>query len=286
MRFPAIPRSVVITGCSTGIGAAAAVVLRDRGWTVYPTARKAADLDALRAQGFIAIELDVADSDSVQAAAKQVLSESDGKIGAVINNAGFGQPGAMEDLQRDALRYQFEVNVFGLQEFTNQFIPTFREQGCGRVVQVSSVVGRVALPFLGAYSATKFAVEAMADAMRNELVDTGIAVSLVEPGPIITDFRKNAVIKTEEQLDQQNSAYGDLYLKEVTRRRDRQKEVNLINKPPEAVAAKFVHALESSHPKRRYCVTIPAYLGAFLRRAAPYALTDAILQSRVKKKNG
>ena len=149
MKFPAIPKTVVITGCSTGIGAAAAVILRDRGWTVYPTARKAEDLDHLRGLGFTAIELDVAESASVKAAAKQVLGWCDGQLGAVINNAGFGQPGALEDLSREAIRYQFEVNVFGLQEFTNQFLPGFRKQGCGRIINVSSVVGRVSLPFLG-----------------------------------------------------------------------------------------------------------------------------------------
>jgi len=285
MSFPSIPKSVVITGCSSGIGAAAAIALRERGWAVYPTARKPEDLETLRAQGFTAIELDVSDSDSVKNAAQEVLAVNHGTLGAVINNAGFGQPGALEDINREALRYQYEVNVFGLVEFTNQFVPVFRKQNCGRIIHVSSVVGRISLPFLGAYSSTKFAVEAIADAQRIELRGTGIAVSLVEPGPIITEFRRNAVIKTEEQLDPDRSAHGDMYLQEVKRRRDRQKKPGFINKPPEAVATKFIHALESRSPKRRYCITPPAYFGAFMRRFAPYFLTDKILASRVDKKS-
>ncbi len=155
---------------------------------VVPTARKAEDLQRLRENGFEPVELDVADSDSVQRAADEVLRRVDGRLGALVNNAGFGQPGAMEDISRDVLRYQFEVNVFGMQELTNRCIPVFRQQGRGRIVNISSVVGRVSLPFLGSYSATKFAMEAISDALRMELRDAGIAVSLVEPGPIATSF--------------------------------------------------------------------------------------------------
>ena len=286
MAFPSVPRSVLVTGCSTGIGEACARMLRDRGWTVYPTARSARDLQALEAAGFTAIELDLADSASVHAAAAKVLDLSDGQLGALVNNAGFGQPGAMEDLSREALRNQFEVNVFGMQELTNQFIPIFREQGRGRIVNVSSVVGRVALPFLGAYSASKFAMEAISDALRVELVDSGVAVSLVEPGPIITAFRTNAVDKTDEAIDTGSSTFGDLYAREVQRRRDRQKKVGFVNKPPEAVGKKVIHALESSGPRRRYGVTPVAPYVNFVRRFAPACLVDALFARSVRKKRG
>jgi NAD(P)-dependent dehydrogenase (short-subunit alcohol dehydrogenase family) len=286
MAFPSVPRSVLVTGCSTGIGEACARMLRDRGWTVYPTARKAGDLQALEAAGFTAIELDLADSASVLAAAAKVLDLSDGQLGALVNNAGFGQPGAMEDLSREALRYQFEVNVFGMQQLTNQFIPLFRKQGRGRIVNVSSVVGRVALPFLGAYSASKFAMEAISDALRVELVDSGVAVSLIEPGPIITAFRTNAVEKTDEAIDTGSSTFGALYTREVQRRRDRQKKVGFINKPPEAVGNKVIHALESSGPRRRYGVTPVAPYVNFVRRFAPACLVDALFARSVRKKRG
>jgi NAD(P)-dependent dehydrogenase (short-subunit alcohol dehydrogenase family) len=186
---PVEPKSVLVTGCSSGIGAATATLLRKRGWKVFPTARNPDDLDQLRKDGFEAIHLDLGDSASVQAAADVALEVMEGNPGALVNNAGYGQPGALEDLSRDAMRAQFEVNVFGMQELTNRFIPVFRKQRAGRIVNVSSVVGRVSLPFSGIYSATKFAMEAMSDAMRVEFSDSGIGVSLVEPGPITTHFR-------------------------------------------------------------------------------------------------
>lgn len=286
MGLPKIARTALVTGCSTGIGRASAQVLRDRGWTVYPTARTESDLASLREEGFEAVSLDVADADSVAACVETVLGHTGGTLGAVVNNAGFGQAGALEDLTREALERQFAVNVFGLQDLTNRLVPVFREAGAGRIVQVSSVVGRMSLPFLGAYCASKFAVEAMGDAQRIELRGSGVGLSIIEPGPIITAFRKTCAAATEDAVDPATSAHGDLYLKELQRRKESQKKVNFINRPPEAVAAKVVHALESSRPKRRYCVTIPAYVGAWMRRFAPYALTDAILGKQVESKAG
>ena len=283
MSFPAIPKTVLITGCSSGIGLAAAEALRARGWTVYPTARKDEDLKELRTRGFEAIELDLVASDSVQAAAARALELCDGRLGGVVNNAGYGQPGALEDLGRDALRRQFEVNLFGLHELTRALTPAFRRQQAGRIVNVSSVVGRVALPFLGAYCASKFALEALSDAWRIELCDTGIAVSLIEPGPIVTAFRNNAYDMAAANLDPHSSPFGEPMLREVNRKRGIKKVVDSFNRPPEAVALKIRHALESPRPRRRYCVTLPAYAGAWIRRLAPYALTDALLAGRVRR---
>jgi len=286
MKWP-LPesKSVLVTGCSTGIGAATAMLLREQGWTVYPTARKPADLERLRSEGFDPIALDIADSNSVLAAADEALEKMGGTPGALVNNAGYGQPGALEDLSRDAMRAQFEVNVFGMQELTNRFIPRFREQGRGRIVNVSSVVGRVSLPFLGIYSASKFAMEAMSDALRVELCDSGIAVSLVEPGPITTHFRQTSVAQADHYLAHGDSAFRTLYQREVERRRqqpvDKKKP---FSKPPAAVAEKILHALESSRPKRRYCVTVPAYAGAVFRRILPDAWVDATLSRSLRKK--
>ena len=193
-RYPAVADKVaVVTGASTGIGRATARLLKSRGWRVFPTARSRTDLDLLRGEGFQPVELDLADSDSVEYAAKEVLELAQGAVGAVVNNAGYGQPGALEDLSRAALRKQFETNVIGTLDFTNRFIPVLRTQKSGRIVLVSSVVGRVAVPFLGAYSASKFALEAIGDGLRMELGPAGISVSLVEPGPIKTCFRKRVV---------------------------------------------------------------------------------------------
>jgi short-subunit dehydrogenase len=284
MALPSITRSVCITGCSSGIGEATAHFFRERGWNVIPTARKESDIEALREAGFDPVNLDVTCESSVNLAAERVLAACSGNLGAVVNNAGYGQAGAMEDLSREAMLHQFMVNVVGMQDFCNRFVPTFRAAGAGRIVNISSVVGRMALPFLGVYSASKFAVEAMSDAQRIELRGSGVGLSIVEPGPIITQFRKACVASAEEQLkDTDRSVFGKFYTKELKRRKDSQKEVNFINRPPEDVAKKIYHALTSSRPKRRYCVTIPAYAGAFMRRFAPYALTDRMLYRQVEK---
>ncbi len=283
MRMPDVERSVMVTGCSSGIGLATARVLQARGWRVFATARRPEDLAMLKGHGLEAIALDVADSASVHRAAEAVLAAAGGRLGALVNNAGLGQPGALEDLDRDALRYQFEVNVFGLQELTRAFIPLWRRQGAGRVVNISSVLGRVVLPFMGAYCASKFALEALSDAWRVELADSGVAVSLVEPGPIVTAFRQRAVALAQAHVDPARSPFGPLFLRELERRQGRVDRPGWIRKPPEAVAAKVVHALEARRPRRRYCVTLPAYAGAWLHRLAPDALMDALLVRRVRR---
>ena len=281
MAYPPIPRSVLVTGCSTGIGLATATVLQARGWRVFATARKPNDLAMLTERGCTAIALDLASSDSVLAAAARVRELCGDSLGAIVNNAGVGQPGACEDLSRAALREQFETNVFGLHELTCACLPLFLRQRAGRIVNISSVLGRVTLPFMGAYCASKHALESLTDAMRVELVDTGVGVSLVEPGPIITAFRSTAM--AEGHLNFQGSRFGALLQQELNRRRGRQKQPGFINKPPEAVAEKILHALESPRPRRRYCVTPSAYAGAWLRRLAPDAFMDAMLVRRVRQ---
>ena len=283
-RIPTVQvKNVLVTGCSSGIGAATAITLRNEGWNVVPTARKDEDLEALRKQGFTPIRLDVADADSVRAVANETLRFFDGQAGGLVNNAGFGQPGALEDLSRDAMRYQFEVNVFGMQQLTNYFIPVFRQQGWGRIVNISSVVGRISLPFLGIYSATKFAMEAMSDAMRVELSHSGIGISLVEPGPIASQFKVTALERAKEELTKQAGHHSDLYAEQMLRDTTDEIDNPRFKLPPEAVARKILHALESTHPRSRYKVTVPAYLGAIMSRIAPDTLIDTILYRRGQK---
>ncbi len=278
MKYPTVnPRTVLITGCSTGIGAATALYLKERGWLVIPTARQEADLENLRRTGFEPIAMDMADADSVAQGAAEALARCDQRLGAVVNNAGYGQSGALEDLSRDHLRRQFEVNVLGLQDLTNRLVPAMRTQGYGRVVHISSVVGQVSIPFLGAYSASKFAVEALADAQRVELRGSGIAVAVVEPGPIITEFRRTAARRAAATLDLDRSRNAALYRAELERRENHTRQPDFINKTPLDVAIKIAHALEADRPRRRYLITLPAYIGYFMRRVAPYALIDAVL---------
>jgi short-subunit dehydrogenase len=285
MKAPPIQnRSVLITGCSSGIGRATAEVLRAKGWQVFPTARKPADLEALRKDGFDPLQLDLSRSDSIQSAVKLLLEKTGGSLGALVNNAGYGMPGAIEDLSRDAMRDQFETNLFGLQELTNQFIPLFREQGFGRIINISSVVGRLSLPFMGIYSASKFALEALSDALRVELSQDQIAVSLVEPGPIATRFSVNCAEQGESKLDTGHSRFGKAYRSYFQRRRSSGQHKDRFRLPPEAVAKKILHALESPRPKIRYPVTIPAYLGSWSARFLPAACIDRKMVQVVKKR--
>ena len=272
---------MLVTGCSSGIGLATAECLREHGWRVLPTARKPADLEKLRTLGFKPLTLDVADGASVKAATAEMLALTGGTLGALVNNAGFGQPGALEDLSRVALREQFEVNVIGLQDLTNQFIPVFRRQGWGRIVNVSSVLGRLPLPLMGAYVASKYAVEALSDCLRIELRNSGVAVSIIEPGPIATEFQSNTAAAGWRHLTTATaSPFAHIYRRNA-KQPDRPKARDRFELPPEAVAVKILHALESECPNRRYPVTFVAWAGAWLRRFAPDALVDRLLTHRV-----
>ncbi len=283
---PVEEKSVLVTGCSSGIGLATAELLREKGWKVFPTARKVEDMDMLEAKGFPAMQLDVSSSVSIHATVDELLFANGGRLGAVVNNAGFGMPGAIQDLSRDAMRHQFEVNLFGLQELTNRVIPVFREQGYGRIVNISSVVGRLALPFMGIYSASKFALEAISDVQRVELSADAISVSIIEPGPIQTRFSANCAGEGEQALDADHSRYGKAYKDYFQKRRNGGMSEDRFRLPPEAVAGKILHALESSRPKERYCVTLPAYLGSWAARFLPARMIDRMMIRHVQKRFG
>lgn len=282
-RYPHVKEKVaVVTGASTGIGRATARLLKSHGWRVFPTARSRTDLDLLRGEGFQPVELDLADSDSVDHASREVLELSQGVLGAVVNNAGYGQPGALEDLTRSALRKQFETNVLGTVDFTNRLIPTLRAQKSGRIVVVSSVVGRVVIPFMGAYCASKFALEAVGDEWRMELAGGGISVSLVEPGPISSSFRRRTVSEATRGLEIRNSVFAAHYAKELSDvERTYSRPTDVFRQTPEAVAKKILHALESAYPRVRYPVTGAAWLGEFAARFFPSRFKDWILTSKV-----
>jgi len=284
MRYPdVVHKNAIVTGCSTGIGLATAQRLRDCGWNVIATARKAEDLAMLEREGFRAVPFDAGDPRSTEHAASEILSIFQGHIGALVNNAGFGQVGAMEDLTRSLMDYQFQVNVIGLQDLTNRLIPAMRRDGCGRIVNISSVLGRITIPYLGIYSASKFALEAMSDALRVELHGSGIGVSLIEPGPISTAFGENAARRAASTIQPDSTPHVNFYRKEVERRANLKQKPEIGTLPPEAVAEKIRHALESRHPERRYKVTILAYAGAMLARFAPDSLLDWIARSRMNK---
>ena len=270
-------KTILITGCSSGIGYSAAVALKERGHQVIATARKPDDVQRLTQQGFAALQLDLADSVSIQQAVSQTLELTGGRIDALFNNGAFGQPGAVEDLSRDVLRFQFETNLFGTHELTNRVIPLMRKQGHGRIIYNSSILGLVAMRYRGAYNASKFALEGLADTLRLELYGTNIHISLIEPGPILSDFRKNSYRLYQQNIDLTHSFHKPAYEAMETRL---QKEGAAVpfTLPAQAVVDKVIHALEAKYPKMRYYVTFPTYLFGFLKRILPMSWLDALLR--------
>lgn len=269
-------RPVLITGCSSGIGYAAALGLREHGFRVFASARSPTDVARLAAEGFEALPLDLDDSRSIRCAVESLLERSGGRIYGLFNNAAWGQAGAVEDLRREVLRAQFETNLFGLLELTNLLIPVMREQREGRIVQNSSVLGLTVLPFRGAYCASKFALEGLSDTLRLELHGSGVHVSLIEPGPIESRFRANALRKFRENIDLTGSRFQERYEGNL-RRLEREGPAAPFTLPPQAVVAKLLHALSSPRPRARYYVTVPTYALGTLRWLLPVRLMDRVL---------
>lgn len=270
-------RSILITGCSSGIGLCLARGLARRGWRVFATARKSEDVARLAQEGLEAFQLDLADSASITKAVEAVLARTNGSLTALCNNGAYGQPGAVEDLRREVLREQFETNFFGTVELTNHIIPVMRRQGHGRILQVSSLLGYVALPYRGAYTASKYALEGISDTLRLELAGSGIDVVLIEPGPIESRFRANAFAAYQRHIDKAKSVHRERY-EAMERRLTRPGPAAPFTLPPEAVLAAVLRALQARRPKTRYRVTFPAALFWYARRLLPDRWLDALLE--------
>ncbi|MDQ2075633.1 SDR family NAD(P)-dependent oxidoreductase [Marinimicrobium sp. ABcell2] len=270
-------KTVLVTGASTGIGYYCAKALLSDGYRVIAACRKIADVSRLQAEGLSCIQLDLAKSESVQEAAREVLQLCQGQLYGLFNNAGYGQPGAVEDLSREALRQQFETNLFGLCELTNALLPAMFEQGQGRIIQNSSVLGFAAMPFRGAYNASKFALEGLTDTLRLELEGSGVYVSLIEPGPITSAFRKNALAALKANVDPSKSRLKETY-ELAFERLARTGPNSRFTLGPEAVYKPLRHALESRRPKARYYVTTPTYLMGYAKRLLSSRAMDWLLR--------
>ena len=271
-------RSILIPGCSSGIGYAAAHGLRTRGWTVFAACRKEEDCAKLRAEGFISPRLDYSDIETIEAAVAQVLEHTGGTLDALFNNGAHATPGAVEDLPTEGLRAIFETNLFGWHSLTRRILPVMRAQGHGRIVQCSSVLGLVTMPWRGAYNATKFALEGLTDTLRIEMRNTGIHVVLIEPGPVTSRIRANSIPHFERWIDWRASPRKAQYESELIARLYRETDKpDPFELPPEAVVKKLVHALEAPRPRARYYVTTPTYLMGFLRRILPTRALDWVL---------
>jgi NAD(P)-dependent dehydrogenase (short-subunit alcohol dehydrogenase family) len=270
-------RSVLITGCSSGIGECVARGLHERGYRVFASVRNPGDRMPLQQAGIECLVLDYADSASIEAAVEQVLQQTGRRLYALFNNGAYGQPGACEDLSRAAMRQQFETNVFGWMELINLVIPVMRAQGHGRIIQNSSILGFAAMPMRGAYNASKFAIEGFSDTLRRELAGTGIHVSLIEPGPVESRFRANAYRAFQQHIAVDSSVHRERY-RQMIRRFEASGNVQPFTLPPEAVLKRVLHALQSRQPRIRYPVTFPTYLFAALKRVLSDRMLDRILR--------
>nr|CAA6821629.1 MAG: Putative NAD(P)-dependent oxidoreductase EC-YbbO [uncultured Thiotrichaceae bacterium] len=270
-------RNVLITGCSSGIGYCVAKGLRERGYNVFVTARKEDDIKRLEEEGFKVIPLELSDPESVKDCAYELMLRANNDVYAVFHNGAYGQAGALEDISREVLEKQFAANVFGWHQLTNLLLPLMRNAGEGRIIYNSSVLGIISLPFRGSYAASKYALEGLADTLRLELYNTGIHVSLIEPGPVESDFRKNSLQALREHVDINASVHRRKYDGAI-RRMEKEGPAAPFTLPPEAVLKKVIHALESERPRARYPVTFPTYLFSTLRRILPTRALDKVLR--------
>jgi NAD(P)-dependent dehydrogenase (short-subunit alcohol dehydrogenase family) len=273
---PQLDKCILITGCSSGIGMHCAKRLCEDGWRVFATVRKDEDRSALEEVSARVLLMDYRDGESIRVVMDTVLAETSGRLDALFNNGGRGQPGAVEDLPTDVIRELFEVNFFGWHELTRLVVPVMRRAGHGRIVHCSSILGFVPMRWRGAYNASKFALEGLADTMRLELAGTNIHVSLIQPGPIKTQFSKNALQHFESKIDMVHSVHAKEYRSERARLQSGG-GVSQVRRSPEAVYDKLKHALISPRPKARYRVTVPAHFMAIAKRLLPTALIDRIL---------
>ncbi len=268
-------KTILITGCSSGIGYDAAHRLQKRGYRVFATCRQEADCARLRDEGLESFVLDYADEESIKSAVAEVLLRSNGHLDALFNNGAYALPGATEDLPRDGLRAIFETNLFGQFDLINRLLPAMRP--AGRVVNCSSVLGIATLRMRGAYCATKFAMEALTDALRYENMEGDLKFISIQPGPIPTRIRQNSIPHFEKWIDWENSAQREIYeQKLLPRLYDESTAPDRFQLPCSAVTYKLIHALEAKNPKPRYMVTKATYITEFMRRFLPKRLLDRI----------
>ena len=272
-----VSKAVLITGCSSGIGWTTAEYLSDAGWRVYATARNVEKIAPLEERGCRLLALDVTDEDSMASAVEEVERE-EGAVGALVNNAGYSQSGAVETVPMEKVRAQFETNVFGLVRMCQLVLPGMRRQGYGRIVNLSSMGGRLTFPGAGFYHASKYAVEAVSDALRFEVEGFGIKVSIIEPGLIRTGFAEAAVGSMDGQDDDPYAGFGEAVARATTENYE-QGPISRLAGEPQAVAGAIEQAISASSPRSRYAVTPSAHLLIGLRRLLPDGAWDAALRT-------
>ncbi len=279
-------QSILITGCSSGIGLVVAQDLQQLGYQVFATCRNPADVLKLQDMGLTSIQLDVTNTASINQALQKILELSNGKIDVLFNNAGFGIPGAVEDITKSAILEQFDTNVFGLLELTNKVLPLMRQQGYGKIIINSSILGFISLRYRGSYIASKHALEGLFDTLRLELIGTPISVSIIQPGPVTSKFRDNAYKYFLKHVNAEQSAHAKQY--EIMRKRFIPENANgehkktLFELPESSVTKKILQIINTKHPRARYSVTFPTYLFRVLVRILPTSWLDKILYNMTK----
>lgn len=268
-------KTILVTGCSSGIGQYCAYALRNDGYRVFVTARDDESITKLREDGFETFYLELNDSDSIKKCVLDVMSACEGKLDALFNNAAYGQAGCIEDLSRDTLRTQFETNVFGTVELTNLILPYMRECQYGRIAQNSSVLGFVSMRYRGAYNASKYALEGITDTMRLELKDTNIKVTLIEPGPITSEFRANSLKAFLANIDYKNSVHKNMYEKLLKSMQNPNGSIPF-KLGPDAVYDALKHFLNGNGNKPRYRVTKATTILWYLKRFSTTKFLDKI----------
>lgn len=274
--------TILITGCSSGIGHDAAFALQDRGHNIIAACRNIKDVHRLNKLGLKTIQMDLANTQSIATGFKEVLNLTGNQLDVLINNAGFGQPGALEDITTEVLHEQFATNVFGLMELTRLAIPVMRLQKQGRIINISSLLGFINMPFRGAYNASKHAVEALSDTLRLELKPSGIHVITIQPGPIASQFRDTAVEHSLKKLNVERSYFQTQYLN-MFKTFSQQKKDSVFTQSTSAVIKKLIHAIEATNPKAKYPVTVPTHVLGLLKRLLTVKMMDRILAAISKK---
>lgn len=269
-------QNILITGCSSGIGLETALILRKNGIKVYASARKEEDVQMLRDLGFETFKIDVREKNDIKIALETIV-KNDLKLDAVFNNAGFGQPGAVEDLSVKVLKKQFDTNFFGLHEVTIQAMKIFRAQGFGKIIQHSSVLGIISLKFRGAYNASKYAIEGINDTLRLETLNSNIFISTINTGPVTSKFRENALKKFNKNINIEDSFWTDTYKKELKARLETNEDKAPFNLPASSVANIVLKIMNTTKPKPRYYVTKATYILGFAKRVLSTNLLDKLL---------
>ncbi len=284
MMTPTIPKNVILTGCSSGIGKQTARFLRNRGFSVFPSARRKKDVDELIGEGFDSFLIDLCEPETILLSIKAILEKTDGKVYGLINNAGFAMRGAIEDITVEDMRQQFETNLFGLHDMTRMVLPFMKKQGFGRIINMSSIAGFISFPFLGCYSASKFALESWSDALHSEMKDYGITVSVIQAGPIRTNFQSNTE-KTINRFWEREVIENDAVYRNIQKRIAEGKKFSrgsLFSLPPESVSKKIYHALSAKRPRRRYKVTLIAHGLGLFNRFSPIWLKDIFSRLQIR----